>query len=122
MSSSASNTDPFDPAGSKTWGSFDHALIRSSFIPQLISFLPNGSSLIDVSSQLVRSASPSNGDAEAWTPLSEPSGDAFKPSSCHASKMVRRMEPSGALEGSVGPRTLPRKSAQESASGLHSTE
>ena len=38
----------------------------------------------------------------------------------HLSRMVRRMEPSGAVAGSVAPRTLPRKSAQDNLSASHS--
>lgn len=56
-------------------------------------------------SQFILSASPSKGEAEAWTPLSVVSGAAFSPNFSQSAASIPRREEEGALAGSVGPRT-----------------
>ena len=94
-----------------TCGSLDHFLMVASGMPAASSTLPNGSSAIATPSQLVRSARPSNGDADACTALSPPLHGAFSPSFSQSAAMMPRSAPSGASLGSVGPRTEPRKSS-----------
>ena len=99
------------PPPRSTCGSLDHFLMVSSGMPAASSTLPNGSSAIATPSQLVRSARPSNGDADACTALSPPLHGAFSPSFSQSAAMMPRSAPSGASLGSVGPRTEPRKSS-----------
>eukprot|EP00966_Prymnesium_polylepis_P158616 3666404-Prymnesium_polylepis.1 len=104
-----------------TCGSDDHFLIVASGTPAASSALPNGSSAIVPASQLVRSARPSKGDADACTALSPPLHGALSPSSFHCAAMMPRSESAGASFGSVGPSNLPRKSSHGSVAGSNST-
>ena len=82
VSSSASNTLPFPaPPGCSTLGSTVHSLIVSTERPASMSALPKASSAISMPSQLFFSARPSNGDADACTPLSPLLGTDLSPSS-----------------------------------------
>mmetsp|Transcript_56799 Transcript_56799/g.183999 ORF Transcript_56799/g.183999 Transcript_56799/m.183999 type:complete len:220 (+) Transcript_56799:2570-3229(+) len=80
MSSSWSKTDPCLPSSTATCGSTDHALTIDSDMPAASIRLPKTSSGIAMPSQLLRSAKPSKGDAEACTPLSLTSGTILSPS------------------------------------------
>jgi len=62
--------------------------------------------LMNPSYQFNRSASPSNGDADAWTQLSPVLGSDARPYALHSRNSMLRREPSGALAGSVGPSTM----------------
>ena len=78
--------------------------------------------MMEAPSQFIRSAIPSNGDADACTPLSPTFGAAARPSASHSARIAPRIDAGGACAGSVGPRTTARKSAHESSVGSHSTE
>lgn len=70
-------------------------------------------------SQFARSPSPSSGEAEACTPLSPVVGSVLRPSSFQSDMIIPRIDSAGAEAGSVGPKTLPRKSAHGSLRGRH---
>ena len=115
-----SKSDCFFPSNS-TCGSFVHAMILSFGIPASSIALPKSSPSSVAPIQLSRSASASNGDADACTPLSPTFGSLLSPSDFQLLKISRRSEPSSAVAGSVAPSTLPRKSSHESFFGSHST-
>mmetsp|Transcript_33660 Transcript_33660/g.81457 ORF Transcript_33660/g.81457 Transcript_33660/m.81457 type:complete len:248 (+) Transcript_33660:625-1368(+) len=104
-----------------TWGSRAHSLITFSGTPAFSKGAPNTSLDASMFSQFMRSASPSKGEAEAWIALLPVSGLALNPSSSHFANTAPRNESAGASDGSVGPQTLPRKSAHESLPSSHST-
>ena len=70
---------------------------------------------------MARSARPSKGDADACTPLSVVLGMPGRPSASQLAYIIPRSEADGALAGSVGPRTAPRKSPHERFAGSNCT-
>mmetsp|Transcript_11129 Transcript_11129/g.39342 ORF Transcript_11129/g.39342 Transcript_11129/m.39342 type:complete len:349 (+) Transcript_11129:67-1113(+) len=113
VSSTKSKSDVFDPSGAFITGSTDHALIVSRERPALIKSFPKMSVSTEAPSQFARSANASNGDADAWTPLSPTSQAAFSPRAFQSLAMMPRSASAGASAGSVGPSAFPRKSDQE---------
>mmetsp|Transcript_63023 Transcript_63023/g.104057 ORF Transcript_63023/g.104057 Transcript_63023/m.104057 type:complete len:201 (+) Transcript_63023:1020-1622(+) len=120
LRSSMQSKKPVDSPSSSTLGSLDHSTMVSLGMPASSRALPNPSDSMSAPTQFILSNKPSNGDALACTPLSPTLGSESRPRSLYLSRMVRRMEPSGAVAGSVAPRTLPRKSAQDNLSASHS--
>ena len=120
MSSKVSKSD-CDAPSTSTCGSFVHESSVGFLTPAAISASAVSSSSTVPPSQLRRSDSPSNGDAEPCTPLSPTSGFAARPSSCHRAHTCSRIEPDCAFSGSVAPSTDARNSAHESAAASHCT-
>merc|ERR1719218_397207 len=98
----------FTPLGSSTRASRHHSFMIDSDTPPSRSAAPKASSDIRFPNQFTFSARPSNGDAEAWTPLFPLSQPEESPSSSHREAMVPRIDFAGASLGSVGPMSAPR--------------
>mmetsp|Transcript_18403 Transcript_18403/g.30517 ORF Transcript_18403/g.30517 Transcript_18403/m.30517 type:complete len:205 (+) Transcript_18403:1911-2525(+) len=120
MSSNRSKSDCFLPSNS-TCGSLVQSIMVLLGMPAACRALPNSSLGSLAPTQFIRSASASNGEALACTPLSPTLGSLFSPRACHCSKIWRLREPASAAVGSVAPNTLPRKSSQDSVAESHST-
>lgn len=104
MSSTRSKREAFLPLYI-TCGSTLQDLIVASEMPASRSARPYESDLMGISSQFARSASASNGEAEAWTPLSPTSHGVGRPRETHCAAILPRRLPGGASIGSVGPST-----------------
>ena len=104
-----------------TCGSTDQAWIIFFDRPLPINNLPKLFFSIFSFNQFDLSASPSKGDAEAWTPLSPTSGLASRPRASQSEKIFPLKESAGASAGSVGPNNFPLKSSHESSEGSNST-
>ena len=95
--------------------------MNASDTPAASSAFPNASSFSVVLSQFWRSQSPSKGDADACTPLSPVFGADASPKPSQPEKRAPRSDSGGAMDGSVGPTMLPRKSVHRSADGANRT-
>ena len=113
-SSKASKRDSFLSEEIYTYGSELHDLIVSREIPELSMAFPNLSFVISLPIQLALSAKASKGEALPWNPFSPTFGFSGNPKSFQFFKQIFLKDPSSASFGSVVPRTLVLKSAQES--------
>ena len=109
LSSATVTTTTSTHTQARTCGSTVQALSISSPMPASRSTLPNGSSAISDPSQLQRSAKPSNGDADAWTPLSPVFGSASRPSSFHVEWRVPAGECTSSRSRPIYATTLQRQ-------------